>query len=189
MQDCEEQLPEIYEVGAAALAQHAEKCLKLPTVYLWDGLGQLITEKVIEEGVERYPEVYTEEYCKHLRKHIGKNTYGFDCSGLIKNFIMGGLENFQLDESLDYNSSMLLRYSEKSGEIRTLPEIKGVCLYMPGHVGIYMGNGRVIEATRNIKFGDGVVETALKDRKWTDWFFCPGIQYDKLTEVKDNASH
>ena len=48
---------------------------------------------------------------------------------------------------------------------------------MNKHVGIYVGDGTVIEATNNPKFGDGVVKTRLCDRKWEKWFCCRGIDY------------
>lgn len=163
--------------SAAMLAQHARVCLKLPTVYLWGGLGEIITEEVIEDRQKAYPEVYTPALCEELRMCIGKNIYGFDCSGLIKNFIMGGLFHYKYDPAMDLNSAMMREAAKETGEMDTLPEQPGVCLYMPGHVGIYMGNREVIESTSNPKFGNGVVKTSLSDRKWTHWFRCPGIEY------------
>lgn len=55
-----------------------------------------------------------------------------------------------------------------------------------GHVGIYMGNGNVVEATNNQSFGNGVVNTRLEDREWTDWFCCIGLEYPNL-ELDCNA--
>ena len=162
---------------ASSLVDHAIFCLGLPTVYLWGGLGEIITEDIIRDRKEAYPKQYTEEYCESLRKLIGKNIHGFDCSGLIKNFIMGGIADFKYNASLDMNSYMMLSLAEQSGPIETIPEIPGVCLFMPGHAGIYIGNGYVIESTSNVKFGNGVVKTMLSDRKWTNWFFCKGVNY------------
>lgn len=163
--------------SAAALVHHAENCLNLPTVYLWGGLGEILTKEVINDRKKRYPRVYSRGHCKELKKCIGRGIYGFDCSGLIKNFMMGGIFDYEYDPAKDMNSEMLLKAAEKSGKIDTIPELPGVCLYMPGHVGIYVGNGEVIESTSNPKFGNGVVKTKLSDREWTDWFFCPGVEY------------
>ena len=150
----------------------------MPTTYLWGGLGEIITEEVIEAQKEEYPKTYDDNCCKRLREKIGKGVRGFDCSGLIKNYVMGGIPNYQYNVNYDLNSSMMLARAEKSGEIASLPEQPGVCLYMPGHVGIYMGKQKVIESTSNPQFGDGVVETNITDREWTHWFYCPGISYD-----------
>lgn len=165
---------------AEGLAKHAEECLGLSTVYLWGGLGDFINEELINKKAKQYPQKYTKEYCEHLQDCVGKDVYGFDCSGLIKNYMMGGLHHFALQDSIDYNSAMLLDNAEQKGDIATLPEQRGICLYMKGHVGIYVGNGRVIESTSNKAFGDGVVETKLKDRKWTHWFFCPTVEYSEV---------
>ncbi len=162
---------------SADLAQHARVCLKMPTVYLWGGLGEIITEEIIETLKKAYPKVYTPEHCEELKKCIGHNIRGFDCSGLIKNFVMGGLSHFQYDSAMDLNSGMMLDAADQSETIDSLPEQAGICLYMPGHVGIYMGNQDVIESTSNPKFGNGVIKTKLSDRKWTHWFHCPGIDY------------
>ena len=169
----------LYKKNAQSLAKHARVCLRMPTTYLWGGLGEVITEEVIEDRQKEYPKTYDETCCERLREKIGKGVYGFDCSGLIKNFLMGGIPNYRYDAKYDWNSSMLLERAEKSGSMDSLPEQPGVCLYMPGHVGIYMGKQKVIEATSNVKFGDGVVETKVSDREWTHWFYCPTISYER----------
>jgi len=145
---------------------------------LWGGLGEIITEEVIADRKSEYPKVYDEKCCERLRKQIGKDVRGFDCSGLIKTYIMGGLAKYTYNAKYDLNSGMMLEQAEKSGDIKSLPEQPGVCLYMPGHVGIYMGKEKVIESTSNPKFGDGVVETKLSDREWTHWFYCPTLTYE-----------
>ena len=55
-----------------------------------------------------------------------------------------------------------------------MPDIPGVLVFMPGHVGVYIGDGEVIEA-RGHKFG--VVKTKLKNRKWVNWAMVDEIQY------------
>ena len=64
------------------------------------------------------------------------------------------------------------------GAISTLPERPGVIVYCKSHphVGIYAGNGEVIECTLGIR-GDGVVRTKLSAANWEYWFECPYIGY------------
>lgn len=50
---------------------------------------------------------------------------------------------------------------------------------MPGHVGVYIGNGKVVEARGH---DYGVVETNLVDRGWTQWGKCPYIEYNPETK-------
>lgn len=176
----------LYSADCDSLAMHAVVCSKLPTVYLWGGIGEYITKEVIERKKREYSRVFTNEKCRELNRLIGQGVRGYDCSGLIKQYLMGGLTHFKYDSSLDFNSSMLLEYAEHKGTIDTLPETSGICLYMPGHVGVYMGCGRVIESTSNPQFGCGVVNTQLKTREWTHWFCCPNIDYLQSIIFEEN---
>lgn len=162
---------------AKNLVLYAEECLKIPTRYIWGGIGEFLTPKLIAQKTTLYPMVYTVDYRNDLLPYLGNEFRGFDCSGLINCFRMGGLNSFQMQDQLDQNSYELFQSSPVKGGISTLPELAGICLFLSGHVGIYLGNGRVAEATNNPKFGNGVVETRLNTRDWTNWFYCPGIIY------------
>lgn len=162
---------------AKNLVRYAEECLKVPTCYIWGGIGELLTPKLLADKSALYPLVYTVEYRHNLLPYLDKKVRGFDCSGLINCFRMGGLLHFQMDQALDQNSLELFESSITKGSINSIPELPGICLFLPGHVGIYAGKGCVIEATNNPKFGNGVVKTRLSERDWTHWFYCPGIKY------------
>lgn len=64
----------------------------------------------------------------------------------------------------------------ETGNIKTIPELPGVLVFMPGHVGVYIGNGEVIEARGHLY---GVVKTKLKDRPWYDWGKLRWLEYQK----------
>ena len=68
--------------------------------------------------------------------------------------------------------------AKEKGSIATLPETKGLIVWKKGHVGVYIGNGKVIES-HGTKYG--VIKTSLtktvNDTKWTNWFKCPYIDY------------
>ena len=76
------------------------------------------------------------------------------------------------------------------GLIAKMPEIPGILVFMDGHVGVYIGNGYVIEARGHVF---GVVKTALKDRPWKNWGYCPYIIYlpekKKKTPKKKNKTY
>ena len=59
-------------------------------------------------------------------------------------------------------------------KMSTMPDIPGLLVFMPGHVGVYIGNGEVIEARGHAY---GVVKTRLKNRNWTKWAFIEEISY------------
>jgi len=168
------------EHTAEALAAYAAYCLKKKTVYMFGALMEPITEDVLARVTSRYPNQYPPERVEEFRSYIGTDCYGTDCSGLIKSFYWGGINVENYDEGTDWNSAKLLYCSAKSGSIKTLPELPGICLYMKGHVGIYVGNGKVIQSTRSEKFGDGVVMADLEQQEWTRWFMCPLVKYPEL---------
>ena len=60
------------------------------------------------------------------------------------------------------------------GTLETMPDIPGVLVFMPGHVGVYVGNGKVIEARGHAY---GVVETNLVGRGWKEWGKLDWIEY------------
>ena len=94
---------------------------------------------------------------------------------------MGGAAHFKYASKLDWDSDTMCQRARYKGPVRSklvpFPELPGICLGMPGHVGIYVGQGQVIEATNNPQFGNGVLLTKLSDRDWRIWFLCPGIDY------------
>lgn len=163
---------------AEGLVRHAGDCLAADTAYLWDGRGEIITEELLDRLAAMYPDVYDTARMSHLRTLCGKGIRGFDCSGLIKNYVMGGLDGYRYVREMDLNTSALIRIAEKNGPVAELPQRPGICLWMQGHTGIYVGNGRVIESTPNPEFGDGVVMTSIDDRKWEQWYEFPWIRYD-----------
>ena len=65
----------------------------------------------------------------------------------------------------------------KNGVIADIPDVPGVLVFMDGHVGVYVGDGYVIEARG---FAHGVVQTKLKERPWRHWAYLPSsiLEYD-----------
>jgi len=62
------------------------------------------------------------------------------------------------------------------GTIDTMPEIPGIAVWHDGHIGVYIGNGEVIEAMGTQY---GVVKTQLAGRGWTHWLQIPYIAYSE----------
>ena len=60
------------------------------------------------------------------------------------------------------------------GLLETMPDVPGVLVFMPGHVGVYVGNGKVIEARGHAY---GVVQTDLNKRGWKEWGKLDWIEY------------
>jgi hypothetical protein len=58
--------------------------------------------------------------------------------------------------------------------VDNMPDTPGLGVWHDGHVGIYVGNGEVIEAMGT---QSGVVKTTLPSARWTAWFKIPWLDY------------
>ena len=158
------------------LVAYAADCKEnYATAYFFGGIGDLLTEHIIAYKAAKFPSAFPEERLKMLRSLVGTGTYGFDCSGLIKHYFMGGFQHFVFNKAQDLDSDMMFRAAAEKGPIDTLPEIPGLILFLKGHVGIYAGAGKVIEATPRVSPVGGVVCSALAEVPWTHWLRCPLI--------------
>ncbi len=167
---------------ASGLVDYVKKTLKMNTVYMWGGIMRLVTESYISGRANQYPSWYTPARVAKFRALIGKDYYGVDCVGLIKSYYWGGVGSKNYKAETDKSANGMFQVATEKGPISTLPEIPGVCLWMDGHIGVYIGNGLVIESTNNTRFGDGVCQTKLSDRNWTHWLKCPYIEYDQADQ-------
>ncbi len=154
------------------LIEYAHAQLGRP--YWYGTFGNTASKSLLEMKKGQYPAHYQQARMEKYKSQLGERVH--DCVGLIKGYLWSDTP----DSKPVYNSSqdvsangMLLKCKER-GRIYTLPEIPGILVFMPGHVGIYIGGGRVIEARG---FNYGVVETELKDRPWESWGKCPWIKY------------
>ena len=75
----------------------------------------------------------------------------------------------------DITANEMYHSATVSGPIDTIPETPGLAVWHEGHIGVYIGNGEVVEAmgTRY-----GVVKTKLEGARWTHWLKIPYISYD-----------
>lgn len=161
------------------LVAHAKKALAENWKYVYGTIGQVLTASIISQKQLQYPD----QINKHLsliRTFIGRRTV--DCVNLIKSYLWWNEQKNDVVYDIKYDKyegtwmsadGAFSKATEK-GDISTIPEIPGICVRYPGHIGVYIGNGEVIEA-RCTKYG--VVKTKLKDRPWTHWLKYPGIEY------------
>ncbi len=157
------------------LARLCEK--QVGSGYVWGGLGYTLTEGRLAQLKALYPNVYTAAYEAKCRKLLGKKVY--DCVGLVKHFLWGNsgdgvLRRYATNGIPDTTANGMLALCAERGDIPKMPEMKWLLVHYDGHVGVYVGNGRVVEA-RGIDYG--VVETALSERGWRTWGKLPGVSY------------
>lgn len=104
---------------------------------------------------------------KFMNSQDAKGNYLCDCSGLIKGVLWGyPVSGTPKSNGVpDVNSgSMINNYcTNVSTNISNAKE--GWLLWLSGHVGIYLGNGNVVECTPTLN-GGGVVYSKLTQRNW-----------------------
>lgn len=145
--------------------------------YVWGTFGSVLTEGLFQSKLEQYPDGVG-NYEEFIRNNwVGKRTT--DCCGLIKGY--GWLDpetmsiNYGTNGMPDLGANQMYYNASESGTIDTIPEIPGLAVWHDGHIGVYIGNGYVIEAM-GTKYG--VVKTQLEGRGWTHWLKVEYINYD-----------
>ena len=151
--------------------------MEQPNVYLFGGCGEMATADFIDEKSRMYPEAYPEERIALLKSHCAGTTFGYDCSGLIKNYLMGGYGNCRYDPFYDMNVFTMIRKTRMLGSMDDLPQLPGVLVTYRRHVGIYDGNGRVIESRPGDDGITGISYRKTEEGSWNQWILCPGLEY------------
>ena len=154
------------------LAAYARFCTRLHTAYFWSAMGQRLDEKLADWVEQKYPGHYSRRRLAQYATLYDGNTYAFDCSGLIKSYFFGGPGAPEYDESRDLNSEGMFEKALRKGDIASLPEEPGLCLYREGHVGIYLGEGNAVDASPRHGALGGVRIDDLGAVDWQSWFEC-----------------
>ncbi len=154
--------------------------------YVMGIYGLVMTEDLLEAKIQQLPDAVG-SYEDYIRaNYMGVRTA--DCVGLIKGYswlnVDTGVIGYATNGHPDVGADQLYNAATVKGPISTMPEIPGLIVHATGHVGIYIGNGYVIEAmgTRY-----GVVKTRVANRNWTGWCKSPYITYVEKSEEQEEA--
>lgn len=151
--------------------------------YVWGTYGNVLTESLFEYKKEQYPDSVG-DYADFIEKNwLGRRTA--DCVGLVKGYGWLDTSNMTIGYAKngmpDYGANQMYQAAKDAGTLNadygsldTMPEVVGLMLWKKGHVGVYIGNGYVIEAMGTRK---GVVKTELAGRGWQGWCKLPYINY------------
>lgn len=162
------------------LVAHAQAQLGLP--YIYGTYGKVLTADLVRRKAKQYPtQLYPsrEEYA--LKHFLGKRSY--DCAGLVKSYMFQETPTSppKYSEKYDKNVGGLIKACTETGKMSVMPEIPGLLVFRKTeHVGIYAGNGIVIEAKG---FNYGVVKSKLSAGKWDKWGKLSWISYPKKIEI------
>lgn len=170
----------------SGLLENTIKCYKNSNYYIYGTFGQKLTSSLIESKIKQYPSFYrTQERINNARKQVGK--YGYDCVGLIKCYLFGGFGNVKYNSKYDLSANGMYNACKEKGNIKTIPNIKGLLVWMDGHIGIYDGEKYSYECTvSNGCFK--IVKTVARTRGWTNWGKCAYITYESTNNQIKNPT-
>lgn len=166
------------------LLENTIKCYKNSNYYIYGTFGQKLTLALVESKIKQYPKFYrTEARRKNARNAVGRYKYAYDCVGLIKCYLFGGFGNVKYNSKYDLSANGMYNKCTEKGKIKNIPNIKGLLVWMDGHIGIYDGEKYTYECT--VSGGTfRILKTVAKTRGWTNWGKCAYIKYED--EKKDN---
>ena len=161
------------------------------TIYGKGGFGHPCTVSSIDNFKVAYPDWYTSARENELKELIGKQYFIFDCVCFIKAILFWGWTGNTMatyggatyDKNTDYTEKGLLNAcSSVSNDFNSI--VPGELVYMPGHVGVYVGEGQVVECSP--KWKNSVQYSNLGNlekyktgnyRVWTSHGKLPGVEY------------
>ena len=156
------------------LVEFCKEALNDQAGYVYGTFGQICSSSLLDQKAKAYPKYAGGHNREVGNKWIGKRVV--DCIGLVKYYMFAESygDNPKYVTKYDQSANTTFNNATSKGSISTIQEIPGLLLHMDGHVGVYIGNGDVIEA-RGVAYG--VVKTRLSSRPWTHWYKSQWINY------------
>lgn len=151
--------------------------------YVWGTYGNVLTQSLFDYKLSQYPDGVGNYEDFIQNNWLGRRTT--DCVGLIKGYGWLDPETMRIGYAVngmpDYAADGMQQAAVAAGiegadygSMDTLPEIVGLMLWKPGHVGVYIGGGYAIESAGTKV---GVVKTKVEERGWGGWYKIPFITY------------
>lgn len=168
------------------LLENTIKCYKNSNYYIYGTYGQKLTLALVNSKIKQYPRFYrTQSRINNARNAVGRYKYAYDCVGLIKCYLFGGFGKVKYNSKYDLSANGMYNKCKEKGKIKNIPNIKGLLVWMDGHIGVYDGEKYTYECT--VSGGTfRIIKTVAKTRGWTNWGKCAYIKYedDKKEENK-----
>lgn len=144
--------------------------------YVYGTYGTVLDNSLLDSKITQYPEEVggNEEFIRE--NWLWKRTA--DCVGLIKGYSWYDTETQKTllvsNGMPDIGADTMYENATEKGTIDTIPETPGLAVWKEGHIGVYIGGGKVVEAYGTTT---GVIRSELADGGWTHWLKIPYINY------------
>ena len=152
--------------------------------YVWGTYGTVLSPSFLESKIIQYPDEVGGKEDFIRENWLGKRTA--DCVGLIKGYSwydVAGQTTILVSNGMpDIGADTMYENATKKGTIDTIPEIPGLAVWKEGHIGVYIGDGKVVEAYGTTT---GVIRSELADGGWTHWLKIPYINYIEQEETEE----
>ena len=158
------------------LVDWAKKWVGMP--YWYGCVCYKCTQDLLTRKTRQYPKHYISNRTARYKADIAGGKWASDCIGLAKGYMWWDAEKggvrYAVNGCPDMSANGMLECAKVKGDIKDMPEIPGLMLWMDGHAGVYIGNGWAIEERG---FAYGCVKTKVADRPWKKWYKLPGLTY------------
>lgn len=156
-----------------------EECIKMHKEgygYVLGGQGEVYSRELAQKwgSMERCGKSYS-YFTKTCAKWYGHKIV--DCSGMIIEAIRKFIPGYK-----DNTADGLFAKCVVKGKMDCMPDKPGICVHKKGHIGVYIGDGKVVEA-KGASYG--VVITDIKDTKWTGWGELCDINYGEVKKEEN----
>ena len=169
------------------LVEWAKEAYEKRWGYVWGTYGTVLTNSLLQKKCQQYPDEVSVDQDFISSHWLGGRTA--DCIGLIKGYgwfdPAAGEVIYGTNSMPDVDANRIFYDAIENGPIDTLPEIPGLAVWHEGHIGIYVGNGTVIQAA-DTKIG--VIQTPLNYNPWTHWLKIPYITYMEVSDTPPAGS-
>lgn len=185
---------------AMKVSEFLEKIQQLPqlkTIYVKGGWGAPLSDY----NKKRVISAYDYNYQRRAKIYAASaDTFAFDCCGIVKSVLWGfsadtsknnGGALYKANGVPDLSEAGFLSVCTKVSKDWTAVPV-GACLFMPGHMGVYIGDGLAVESTPI--WADGVQTTHVwniskkgrgNGRNWTQWGLIPYVDYKESEMSKE----
>jgi len=152
--------------------------------YWYGTYGKQCSKSLYEAKKKQYPSHYTASRESGYMKDIAAGKRCADCVGMIKAFfwtggVFGAEPKYGSNNCPDKSANGMFALCCEKGPIKTIPDIPGIVVHKSGHIGVYVGDGMVVEMKG---FAQDCLYRKVSAGGWDEWGKLPPSMISYLDE-------